>query len=211
MNIFSGENLINLIKGVGLFGVFFIVFAESGLFFGFFLPGDSLLFTAGVLASQGVYNIWALIGICFLGAVLGDNVGYTFGKKVGPKIFSKEDSLLFKKSHLLKAKKFYEKYGSKTIILARFVPIVRTFAPIVAGAGEMQYKTFVLNNLVGGAIWTFSMPLAGYVLGRSIDVDKYLLPVVFLIILISLLPALYELVMEKRKQKKEKEKEKTQK
>jgi membrane-associated protein len=200
MEIFSGDNLINLIKAVGLIGVFGIVFAESGLLIGFFLPGDSLLFTAGFLASQGFFNIALLLILTFLGAVLGDSVGYLFGKKVGPKIFNKKDSFLFKRENLLKAQAFYEKYGPKTIILARFVPIVRTFAPIVAGAGEMHYATFIKFNIIGGLLWSSGLSLAGYFLGSLIPgVDKYLLPIIALIVFFSILPPLMEFIKSKRK------------
>ena len=150
MDWFSGENLIELIKTVGYLGVFGIVFAESGLFIGFFLPGDSLLFTAGLLASQGYLNIATLLLVVFVGAVLGDNFGYAFGKTVGPKLFRRENSILFHKKNLIRAHNFYKQYGPMTIILARFIPVVRTFAPIVAGIGQMQYKTFVFYNIFGG-------------------------------------------------------------
>lgn len=200
MDIFSGDNLINLITTGGLLGLFLIVFAESGLFFGFFLPGDSLLFTAGFLASQGIFNLPILILIVFIGAVLGDNVGYSFGKKVGPKLFSRQDSRFFKKENLLKAQAFYEKHGPKTIVLARYTPIIRTFAPIVAGAGNMHYRTFFTYNLLGGALWTGSMCIAGYFLGSVIpDVDKYMLPIIAIIIIVSLLPALKEYLQAKKK------------
>src|SRR3989338_1983266 len=131
-----------LIQTLGLVGVFAIVFAESGLFFGFFLPGDSLLFTAGILASQGHFNVVLLWLGCMLCAIFGDSVGYAFGKKVGPKIFYREDSFFFHKKHIERTRAFFEKYGKKTIVLARFVPIVRTFAPILAGVGQMEYRTF---------------------------------------------------------------------
>ena len=143
---FFGIDLISLIKTAGYLGLFFIVFAESGLFIGFFLPGDSLLFTAGFLASQGYLNIWILAPLMFVAAVLGDNFGYAFGKKVGPALFNKEDSFLFHKDHLVKANDFYAKHGPKTIVMARFLPIVRTFAPILAGVGKMEYKTFNSDN-----------------------------------------------------------------
>ena len=152
-------NLINIldpmtiIKTMGLIGVFFIIFAESGLFFGFFLPGESLLFTAGFLASQNYLNISFLVWGCFVFAVFGDNVGYWFGKKIGPKIFNREDSVFFHKKHVQSAQNFYEKYGNKTIFLARFIPIVRTFAPIVAGVGKMKYINFISYNVLGGFIW----------------------------------------------------------
>ncbi len=186
-------DLVEIIKSIGLLGVFAIVFAESGLFFGFFLPGDSLLFTAGFLASQGLLNFPLLMMGCFIFAVLGDNVGYAFGHKVGPKIFSRPDSKLFKKDHLVKAHAFYEKHGPITILLARFMPFIRTFAPIVAGAADMHYSTFFSYNLIGGAIWGAGIPLLGYLLGRIIPVelmDKYLLVIVGLIVFLSLLPGI---------------------
>jgi len=142
-----------LIKAIGYFGIFFIIFAESGLFFGFFLPGDSLLFTAGLLASQGYFDIAILILLTTLGAILGDQIGYLFGKKVGPKIFNYDESLLFKKKYITDAENFYQKHGKKTIILARFVPIVRTFVPILAGVGKMHYRTFFSYNIIGGILW----------------------------------------------------------
>lgn len=184
-------DLITLIKSFGLLGIFFMVFAESGLFFGFFFPGDSLLFTAGFLASQGYLNIFVLVIISFLGAVLGDNAGYAFGSRVGPKIFTKENSLFFKKEYIEDAKKFYEKHGKKTIILARFLPIIRTFAPIVAGVGTMHYPIFFIFNIIGGALWAMGIPLLGFLLGSSIpNIDRYLIPIIAFIIFISLLPTL---------------------
>lgn len=195
MNIFSSENLISLIQTVGYLGLFAIIFAESGLFIGFFLPGDSLIFTAGFLASQGLLNIWWLILILLIAAVLGDNFGYAFGSRIGPAIFRKEDGLLFRKTNLEKAQRYYEKYGAKTLILARFMPIVRTFAPILAGVGQMNYKKFFSYNLIGGILWTTSLPLLGYYLGRVIpNVDKYLLPIVLGIIILSFLPSILDLI-----------------
>lgn len=191
-----------IIKAFGLIGVLSIVFAESGLFFGFFFPGDSLLFTAGFLASQNLFNINILVWGAFVCAVLGDSVGYWFGKKVGPKIFTKDDSFFFHKKHIERAQKFYDKYGNKTIFLARFVPIVRTFAPIVAGVGNMKYKNFITYNIVGGFIWSFGIVYAGYFLGQIIpDVDKYILPIIILIIILSVLPILFE-YLKSRKQNK---------
>ena len=137
-----------IIKTVGLVGIFLIIFAESGLFFGFFLPGDSLLFTAGFFASQGFVSISWLIPTLFIAAILGYQVGYAFGKRVGPALFTKERSLFFNKKYPEQAKVFYEKYGSRAIIFARFIPIVRTFAPILAGVGDMEYRTFLFYNLV---------------------------------------------------------------
>jgi membrane-associated protein len=192
---------ILLIKTVGLIGIFLIIFAESGLLIGFFLPGDSLLFTAGVLASGHIPDLQLplvplLVG-CFLAAVIGDSVGYTFGRRVGRPLFEREDSGLFKKKYITQAQAFYEKHGSKTIVLARFVPFVRTFAPIVAGAAEMKYQTFLAFNLIGGLLWAVGVTLAGYFLGNLIppeDVDKYLLPIIFLILLISVAPAILHVV-----------------
>lgn len=189
---------IRLIETFGYAGITFIIFAESGLLFGFFFPGDSLLFTAGLLSSKGILNLFIVIGLSFIAAVAGDNVGYSFGKRVGPKIFNREKSLLFDKEHLIKAEEFYKKYGSKTIVLARFMPFIRTFAPIVAGVGKMEYKTFVTFNLVGGFVWAVSIPMAGYFLGRIIpDIDKYLLPIIGLIILASVLPTTTHLFRER--------------
>ena len=193
-------DLFVLIKTIGYFGIFFIIFAESGLFFGFFFPGDSLLFTAGLLASQGYFSITVLILLTTFGAMLGDQVGYLFGKKVGPKIFTQDNSFYFKKKYITDAENFYQKYGKKTIILARFVPVVRTFVPILAGIGRMHYKTFVTYNVIGGLLWGLGIPLLGYFLGEIIpNVDKYLLPIILLIILTSFLPTIFSLIYDKIK------------
>lgn len=182
-------HLETILPAIGYVGITAIIFAESGLLIGFFLPGDSLLFTAGFLASQGVFNIGMLVVLCFVAAVLGDNVGYAFGHKVGKRLFKRKESLLFHPDHLDRAKKFYEKHGKKTIILARFLPAVRTFAPIVAGIGDMEYKTFFTYNIIGGFLWAVCLPLAGYFLGSLIpDVDKYLLPIIGFIVIASVLP-----------------------
>ncbi|HEX7724453.1 MAG TPA: VTT domain-containing protein [Candidatus Paceibacterota bacterium] len=188
-----------LIATFGPLSVIAVVFLETGFFFGFFLPGDSLLFTAGLLASQGHMSItWLTIGV-FVAAVAGDSVGYAFGKKVGPALFSREDSKIFKREHLAHTQHFYEKYGARTIILARFIPIVRTFAPIVAGVGAMEYKKFIKYNLIGAFIWTVVVVGLGYGFGRAIpDPDKYLLPAIGVIILISAFPALRELWKRRR-------------
>ncbi len=190
-------DLEQLIRSIGYIGVFGFVFAESGLLVGVFLPGDSLLFTAGFLASVGVFNIYVLAAGCFIAAVLGDNVGYAFGRRYGRKLFTKDDSFWFRKKNLSIAERFYEKHGGKAIILARFTPIVRTFAPIVAGIGAMEYQTFFRYNLVGGFLWAVGVTLAGYFLGSIIpDVDRYLLPIVVLIIALSLLPTAIHLFRE---------------
>jgi membrane-associated protein len=195
-------DLMTILPTIGYLGIFAIIFAESGLLIGFFLPGDSLLFTAGFLASQGFFNIVILALLSFIAAVAGDSVGYWFGHKVGRRLFHKKDSFFFHKENLIKAEKFYEKYGKKTIILARFLPVVRTFAPIVAGIGTMHYQTFISYNIIGGAIWGIGMPVAGYFLGRSIpNVDKYLLPIILLIVIISVAPTFLHLIQEYLKKK----------
>ena len=191
-----------LIKTIGLLGVFGFVFAESGLLIGFFLPGDSLLFTAGFLASQGLFNIWVLAIGSFIAAVVGDSVGYEFGKKVGPKLFTRDDSVIFNKEHLIRAQVFYERHGGKTIILARFMPVIRTFAPIVAGIGKMKYRTFVAYNIIGGVLWAIGLSLLGYFLGRAFDIDKYILPIVGGILVLSVLPGIIHVLRSKDHRRK---------
>jgi membrane-associated protein len=194
-----------LVQSLGFWGghlvIWAIVFAESGLFFGFFLPGDSLLFTAGFLASPkvGLLNIGILATGCFVCAVLGDTVGYFSGKWFGQKLMDQKDSWWFKRKHLASAQKFYDKNGKKTIVLARFIPIVRTFAPIVAGMANMNYRYFLTYNVIGGFGWTVGLTFLGYFLGSIIpDVDKYLLPIVLAIIVISLLPSIWHIYQESK-------------
>lgn len=195
MNTLFGFSLPELIKAAGLIGLFGITFAESGLLIGFFLPGDSLLFTAGFLASQGFFNIFVLVAVCFAGAVLGDSFGYAFGKKIGPKIFNREESFFFHKEHLERARDFYEKHGGKTIVIARFMPVVRTFAPILAGVGQMRYRTFLFYNVLGGVIWAIGLTFLGYWLGSVIpNVDRYIVPLVLLIIILSFLPPIIHIL-----------------
>lgn len=171
-----------------------IVFAETGLLAGFFFPGDSLLVTAGlVAASSGTLNIWVLTLLLSTAAIVGDSAGYAIGYHLGPRIFSRDDSRWFHKDHLVRTQRFYEKHGAKTIVLARFVPIVRTFAPTVAGAGKMPYRTFLVFNVLGGIGWVASMTLAGYFLGRSIpNIERHLHWVIGIIILLSILPIVRE-------------------
>ncbi|MBI2552775.1 VTT domain-containing protein [Candidatus Uhrbacteria bacterium] len=191
-------DLISLIKAAGYFGVFGIVFAESGLLIGFFFPGDSLLFTAGFLASQGFLNIWVLALGSFICAVAGDGVGYAFGRRVGPAIFKRENSFWFHKDHLERAHRFYEAHGGKTIILARFMPIVRTFAPIIAGVGVMRYSTFFMYNVIGGALWAIGMSMLGFFLGSVVpNIDRYLLPIIVGIIFLSVLPSIIHILRDK--------------
>lgn len=190
-----------LIETFGYVGLFVIIFAESGLFFGFFLPGDSLLLTAGLFAFKGELNLWLLIPLLYVAAALGDNVGYWFGRKTGPPLFSREESLLFKRKNLLAAKAFYDKHGGKTIILARFMPFIRTFAPIVAGAVEMEYRRFMFFNLIGALLWAVGVTLAGYTLGSLFPpevLDKYFLVIVIVVIFLSVLPTAIHLWQENR-------------
>lgn len=191
-------SLVELLPVIGLVGITGIVFAESGLLIGFFLPGDSLLFTAGFLASQGIFNIVLLCVLSFIAAVTGDSVGYWFGHKVGRRIFKREESWFFHRHNLERAEYFYKKHGGKTIILARFMPVVRTFAPILAGVGAMSYPNFLAYNVVGGLLWGVGMPLAGYFLGRTIpNVDQYLIPIVIGIIILSILPTVIHLLRQR--------------
>ena len=204
LDSFLTGNIRAFVEAIGLFGVYAVAFAESGLLVGFFLPGDSLLFTAGFLASPaiGLLNIWPLVLGTWVAAILGDNVGYEFGKRVGPKLFSREDSLIFKRAHALKAQAFYDKHGPKTIVLARFMPIVRTFAPIVAGIANMNFRVFFFYNLLGSLLWTFGLVLLGYSLGSVIDVDRYLLPIIVFIVIISFLPAIIGYIRERMMRRK---------
>ena len=189
-----------LISALGLIGIFAITFAETGLFFGFFLPGDSLLFTAGIIASQGVFSLPALIVGCIICAILGDSVGYWFGKKVGPKLFTKEDSFFFRKKHIETTREFYEKYGSRTIIISRLVPIVRTFAPILAGVGGMNYKKFMSYNVIGGIAWVVVLTVAGYLLGDVIGTNGTIIGwVAGSIIFFSIIPIIKEMVSRGKK------------
>lgn len=186
------EAFIHLITGFGVLAILFVIFAESGLLIGFVFPGDSLLFTAGYLVQMGVlhlgslpFNIHIFVALLFIAAVLGDSVGYTFGHKVGRKLFEKENSRFFKKKYLVEAEKFYEKHGVLTIILARFVPIIRTFAPIVAGMSKMHYRTFLAFNLIGGALWTASFTYLGYFAGKvlieaGVNIEVAALIIIFL-------------------------------
>ena len=200
-----GVDLIEFIKWGGVLAVALVIFAESGLLIGFFLPGDSLLFTAGFLTYAGYLpiNIHLLVAILFAAAVAGDSVGYTFGRKLGPKLFNKPDARLFKQEYVEKAKDFYDKHGSKTIVIARFIPIVRTFAPIVAGAAGMEYRRFVVFNIIGGFIWAVGITYAGFFLGKwfeyaGIEIDTILLPIIMVIILLSVLPPAIHILKDKK-------------
>jgi membrane-associated protein len=184
-----------LVEWGGLVMLNAIVFAETGLMVGFFLPGDSLLVTAGVFAATGRPNIWLLLVTVTLSAIVGDQLGYYIGHRTGPRIFRREDSLLFKRAHLRRAHDFYERHGGKTIILARFMPIIRTFAPVVAGVGAMTYRRFVAFNVIGGIAWVWSMSLLGYSLGHAVpDIERNIHLVIVAVVFLSILPGLVELV-----------------
>ena len=187
------RDLPALVQWAGYVGLTLIVFVETGLLLGFFLPGDSLLVTAGLLASQPDFglNVWLLGGILTVAAIVGDTVGYQIGKATGPRIFTRQDSLLFNKAHLLRAQAFYEKHGGKTIIIARFMPIVRTFAPVVAGVGQMEYRSFLMYNVIGGVAWVWSMLMTGYILGRTVPgVAQHIEKIILLVIFLSILPGI---------------------
>lgn len=182
-------NVPELIRIAGLLGLIIIVFAETGLMIGFFLPGDSLLITAGLFAFKGDLNIWTLNIALVLAAIIGDATGYYIGKRTGKALYSRPNSLLFRREHLIKTHEFYEKHGGKTIIIARFMPIVRTFAPVVAGAAEMTYRNFAIYNVIGALLWVLSMTLTGYFLAAAVpDIDKQIHKVVAVVIFLSLLP-----------------------
>ncbi|WP_328837644.1 DedA family protein [Streptomyces europaeiscabiei] len=192
-----------LLDSFGIWGLLLIVFAESGLLIGFFLPGDSLLFTAGMLIATDVldFPLWAAIALICVSAILGDQAGYMFGKKVGPSLFKRPDSRLFKQENVTKAHEFFEKHGPKSLVLARFVPIVRTFTPIIAGVSGMRYRTFLIFNVVGGILWGAGVTLLGSWLGKIEFVRTNIEAMLLLIVLISVLPIIVEL-LKARKAKK---------
>ncbi len=194
----------HLIETFGTLGILAVVFAESGILAGFFLPGDSLLFTAGLLASQGDLNIGVLLVGCPLAAVLGDQVGYLFGRRVGPALFRKPDSRIFHQRNVDVAREYFAAHGSKTIVLARFVPIVRTFAPVIAGVAQMPYRTFVTFNVVGGVLWGLGVTLAGYLLGEVIpEGDRYIYPIIAVIVAVSFVPVIREALRHRREARAE--------
>jgi membrane-associated protein len=189
-----------LIQWGGLIAIIIIVFAETGLLIGFFLPGDSLLVTAGLFAASGMFDMYTLNITVILAAVIGDAVGYYIGKKSGKALYHRNDSRFFKKEHLLKTKEFYEKYGGITIVLARFMPFARTFAPVVAGIAEMKYRKFFSFNVWGGILWVMSMTLLGFFLGKLIpDIDKHIFKVILVVVFLSVLPGIIKVVQVKLK------------
>ena len=197
------DKLIEAFGAFATIGIILVVFAESGLLFGFFLPGDSLLVTAGVLAAKGGEPHLSLpvilVGVV-LAAITGDQVGYAFGRKVGPALFRRPNSRFFKQEHVEKTRLFFADHGPKAIVLARFVPFIRTFTPIVAGVGRMHYPTFMVYNVLGGVLWGTGLTMLGYALGEAFNVDRYLLPIIGGVVLVSLLPVLREAVRARRAQ-----------
>lgn len=195
-------DIAHWVQGYGAVTTYFIltgiIFAETGLFFGFFLPGDTILFPAGLLASQGYLDIWWVCGLTFIAAVFGNCVGYFFGKHVGPRIFNKEDSLFFHKDHIVKAQTFYNKHGGKTIILSRFMPILRTFAPIVAGVSGMNFSLYFFYTMVGAIVWTLGVTLAGFYFGKYIpNIDTFIIPIILIAVAVPLLSSMYEMIKTK--------------
>lgn len=196
------RDLRGLVQWAGYVGLTGIIFAETGLLVGFFLPGDSLLVTAGLLASQPNFglNVYLLGLILSIAAIVGDSVGYAIGRATGPRIFTRENSLLFNRKHLQRAHAFYERHGGKTIILARFMPIVRTFAPVVAGVADMEYRSFLAFNVIGGLLWVWSMLFIGYFLGRWVPgIDKHIESVILVVIFLSILPGIIGWWRERRR------------
>lgn len=195
-------DIVQFVSIIGYIGIFAIVFLETGLFFGFFFPGDSLVFAAGLLAAKGIFNIWILVPTLIVLAILGYTVGYWFGDKLGIWLLKKEDSFFYKRRYLDKAHLFYKRHGGKSLVLGRLIPIVRTFIPIVAGMVKMPFKKYSFYNVVGGVIWGGGVTLAGYYLGALFpQVIHYLLPIVIIIVILSVLPAIYHLIKERQDQK----------
>ena len=192
--------LDDLIRWGGYLVLVAIVFTETGLLVGFFLPGDSLLITAGLVAASGGLNIWWLNVLLIVAAVSGDSVGYAIGARIGPRLFTREKSLLFNPAHVERTRRFYARHGAKTIVIARFVPIIRTFAPVVAGVGTMEYRRFLVYNVAGGVGWVTSMTWAGFLLGRAIpNIGEYVHVVVIIVIVLSVIPIVVEIVRERRR------------
>ena len=193
-------SLDDLIRWGGYAVLFAIVFTETGLLVGFFLPGDSLLITAGLVAAAGGLNIWWLDAILIIAAVTGDSVGYAIGTRLGPRLFTRPKSLVFNPRHVERTRTFYARHGPKTIVIARFVPIIRTFAPVVAGVGAMEYRRFLLYNMAGGVGWVISMTWAGFLLGRAIpNVADYVHIIVVVVIVLSVIPIAVEIARERRR------------
>ena len=203
LDLASGRYALDdLIRWGGYTVLVAIVFTETGLLVGFFLPGDSLHITAGLVAGTGGLNIWWLNALLMAAAIVGDSVGYAIGFRAGPRIFTRDDSLLFHRRHLVRTREFYERYGGKTIVLARFIPIIRTFAPVVAGVGQMVYRRFLFFNVFGGIGWVASLTWAGYLLGQTVpNIDQHVHVIVAIVIALSVLPIVTEIVKARRKKR----------
>jgi len=196
----GAHSLDDLIRWGGYAILVGIVFTETGLLVGFFLPGDSLLVTAGLVAAAGGLNIWWVNGLLIVAAIVGDSVGYAIGARLGPRLFTREQSLLFNPRHVERTRRFYECHGAKTIVIARFVPIIRTFAPVVAGVGQMRYRRFLVYNVAGGVGWVTSMTWMGYLLGRAVpNIADYIHIVVIVVIVVSMIPIVVEILRERRR------------
>ena len=196
----GAHSLDDLIRWGGYAILVGIVFTETGLLVGFFLPGDSLLVTAGLVAAAGGLNIWWVNSLLIVAAIVGDSVGYAIGARLGPRLFTREQSLLFNPRHVERTRRFYECHGAKTIVIARFVPIIRTFAPVVAGVGQMRYRRFLVYNVAGGVGWVTSMTWMGYLLGRAVpNIADYIHIVVIVVIVVSMIPIVVEILRERRR------------
>jgi len=196
----GAHSLDDLIRWGGYVILVGIVFTETGLLVGFFLPGDSLLVTAGLVAAAGGLNIWWVNSLLIVAAIVGDSVGYAIGARLGPRLFTREQSLLFNPRHVERTRRFYERHGAKTIVIARFVPIIRTFAPVVAGVGQMRYRRFLFYNVAGGVGWVTSMTWMGYLLGRAVpNIADYIHIVVIVVIVVSMIPIVVEILRERRR------------
>lgn len=193
-------SLDTLVRAGGYAVLVAIVFTETGLLVGFFLPGDSLLITAGLVAAAGGLDIWWLNALLIVAAVVGDSVGYAIGAQLGPRLFTREKSLLFNPRHVERTRRFYARHGAKTIVIARFVPIIRTFAPVVAGVGQMEYRRFLVYNVAGGVGWVVSMTWAGYLLGTAIpNLGSHIHVVVIVVVVLSVIPVVVEILRERRR------------
>ena len=197
----GAQSLDALIQWGGYAILVAIVFTETGLLVGFFLPGDSLLITAGLVAATGALDIWLLNAVLAAAAIVGDSVGYAIGARIGPRLFTREKSWLFNPRHVERTREFYARHGAKTIVIARFVPIIRTFAPVVAGVGQMPYRRFLIYNVAGGLGWVLSMTWAGYLLGQAVpNIDRHIHVVVIVVIVLSVIPIGVEILRERRRQ-----------
>jgi membrane-associated protein len=193
------SDLPTLVQWAGLFGIAAIIFSETGLLVGVFLPGDSLLVTAGLFAAKGYLNVYLLAPVLPIAAICGNSLGYFIGRTTGPRIFSRENSLFFNKKHAMRAHDFYEKHGKKTIVLAQFMPVIRTFAPVIAGVGGMPFHTFIAYNVFGALFWIWSMLGIGYFLGNYIPgIDKHIEIVVLVVVFISILPGIISAIRARR-------------